>query len=213
MNINQDIVYLLSKEFITYDYNNIIKYKLVNKLFNNIISLVLNKIENTEEDILMATQIKYWRPELDQIEYIYNNFMLFDNYLDYDYWNKNSKTSENSNNIVKNEIITCSLYRYTKIYATTDSIEFPIQNYNKSKTSNYISPDLIESYNLDKLKFYTYFIYYFTEDFYYCYGIAFIILPYFDERLTHIESFHSYNKVKKNTLSNHNITKINSIDF
>mgnify|MGYP006086420623 CR=1 FL=1 len=67
--------------------------------------------------------------------------------------------------------------------------------------------------NISILKFNTYFIYYFMEDFNLRFGISFIILPYFDEKLLEISMYHSYNIVKKNTLANHNITKINNIDF
>ena len=40
----------------------------------------------------MATQIKHWRPELEQIDYLCNkNFMMFDDY-DIFNWKNNSKT-------------------------------------------------------------------------------------------------------------------------
>ena len=38
-------------------------------------------------------------------------------------------------------------------------------------------------------------------------------LRHCDKKLLELKMFHSYNIVKKNTLANHNITKINNINF
>ena len=66
---------------------------------------------------------------------------------------------------------------------------------------------------IDKLNFNIYFIYYFAKDYYTCYSIYFLILPYYDSRIKNSKDYHSYNVVKKNTISNHNITKVGTIDF
>ena len=207
--INEDIILKLSEMLCIYDYNNVNKYRLINKNFNKCIEFYMNKFNYCYERLYMATQIKHWRPELDQIEYIYNNFMIFDDYTSYMYWKNNSKTYHNSKNSLDNEVISCNLFQFT----TLNKNIFPEET-NKI-SSIFIDPFFIEQQkiNISKLLFDTYFIYYFTENYYYCYGISFIILPYFDERLLKLKMYHSYNIVKKNTLKNHNITKINNIDF
>ena len=206
---NEDIVSKISEILSIYDYSNINKYCIINKVFYNFISIYINKLNNCNERLYMATQIKQWRPELDQIEYIYNNFMIFDEYNSYLYWKNNSKTYHNSKNSLDNEVISCNLFQFT----TLNKNIFPEETH--KVTSIFIDPLFIEQQkiNISKLLFDTYFIYYFTENYYYCYGISFIILPYFDERLLKLKMYHSYNIVKKNTLKNHNITKINNIDF
>ena len=206
---SEDIISKLSEILCTYDYSNVNKYYTINKSFYNFISKYMNKLHNCYERIAMATQIKHWRPELSQIEYIYNNFMIFDDYNSYLYWKNNSKTYHNSKNSLDNEVISCNLFQFT----TLNKNIFPEET-NKI-SSIFIDPFYIEQQkiNISKLLFDTYFIYYFTENYYYCYGISFIILPYFDERLLELKMYHSYNIVKKNTLANHNITKINNINF
>ena len=67
--------------------------------------------------------------------------------------------------------------------------------------------------NINKLNFTEYIIYYFYEDLIYCYVINFIILPYFDERILQKKTFLHYKKIKINTFYDHNIKKINSIEF
>ena len=207
--LNEDIIEKISEILCIYDYNSANKYKLINKNFKKCIEFYMNKFDYCNERLYMATQIKQWRPELDQIEYIYNNFMIFDDYNSYLYWKNNSKTYHNSKNSLDNEVISCNLFQFT----TLNKNIFPEET-NKI-SSIFIDPFYIEQQkiNISKLLFDTYFIYYFTENYYYCYGISFIILPYFDERLLELKMFHSYNIVKKNTLANHNITKINNINF
>ena len=207
--LNEDIIEKISEILCIYDYNDVNKYKLINKNFKKCIEFYMNKFDYCNERLYMATQIKQWRPELDQIEYIYNNFMIFDNYNSYLYWKNNSKTYHNSKNSLDNEVISCNLFQFT----TLNKNIFPEET-NKI-SSIFIDPFFIEQQkiNISKLSFDTYFIYYFTENYYYCYGISFIILPYFDKRLLELKMYHSYNIVKKNTLVNHNITKINNINF
>lgn len=207
--LQDDIIESISEILCIYEYTNINKYYTINKVFYNFISKYMNKLNNSQESFCMATQIKHWRPELDQIEYLHNNFMIFDDYISYLYWKNNSKTYHNSKNSLDNEVISCNLFQFT----TLNKNIFPEET-NKI-TSIFIDPFYIEQQkiNISKLLFDTYFIYYFTENYYYCYGISFIILPYFDERLLELKMFHSYNIVKKNTLANHNITKINNINF
>ena len=207
--LNEDIIEKISEILCIYDYNDVNKYKLINKNFKKCIEFYINKFDYCNERLYMATQIKQWRPELDQIEYIYNNFMIFDDYNSYLYWKNNSKTYHNSMNGLDNEVISCNLFQFT----TLNKNIFPEET-NKI-SSIFIDPFFIEQQkiNISKLLFDTYFIYYFTENYYYCYGISFIILPYFDKRLLELKMYHSYNIVKKNTLVNHNITKINNINF
>ena len=72
----------------------------------------------------MATQIKHWRPELDQIDYLYNNFMIFDDYNSYLYWKNNSKTFQTEVNGLDNEIICCNLFEnctFNKIIFSTEN--------------------------------------------------------------------------------------------
>ena len=207
--LNDYIIEKISEILCIYDYNYVNKYKIINKNFKKYIEFYINKFNYCNERLYMATQIKHWRPELDQIEYIYNNFMIFDDYNSYLYWKNNSKTYHNSKNSLDNEVISCNLFQFT----TLNKNIFPEET-NKI-SSIFIDPFYIEQQkiNISKLLFDTYFIYYFTENYYYCYGISFIILPYFDERLLELKMYHSYNIVKKNTLANHNITKINNINF
>lgn len=207
--LNEDIIEKISEILCIYDYNDVNKYKLINKNFKKCIEFYMNKFDYCNERLYMATQIKQWRPELDQIEYIYNNFMIFDDYNSYLYWKNNSKTYHNSKNSLDNEVISCNLFQFT----TLNKNIFPEET-NKI-SSIFIDPFFIEQQkiNISKLLFDIYFIYYFTENYHYCYGISFIILPYFDERLLELKMYHSYNIVKKNTLVNHNITKINNINF
>lgn len=207
--INEDIILKLSEMLCIYDYNNVNKYRLINKSFNKCIDFYMNKFNYCYERLYMATQIKHWRPELDQIEYIYNNFMIFDDYTSYIYWKNNSKTYHNPKNSLDNEVISCNLFQFTTL-----NKNIFVEETNKV-SSIFIDPHYIEQnkINISKLLFDTYFIYYFVENYNYCYGISFIILPYFDERLLELKMYHSYNIVKKNTLHNHNITKIHNIDF
>ena len=212
-----DIIEKISEILCIYDYSNINKYYTINKSFYNFISKYMNKLNNSRETFYMATQIKHWRPELDQIEYLHNNFMIFDDYISYLYWKNNSKTYHNSMNGLDNEVLLCDLYKFTTLnttFSTFNNNTFLEETYEIEDTT-FISHSYIEKNknNICKLEFNTYFIYYFTEDFNHCYGISFIILPYFDERLLEISMYHSYNIVKKNTLANHNITKINNINF
>jgi len=215
--IPDDIIETIAKILCIYDYSNINKYYTINKSFHNFISKYMDKLNNSQENLYMATQIKHWRPELDQIEYLHNNFMIFDNYNSYLYWKNHSKTYKNYMNGLDNGILLCDLYKFTTLnttFSTFNNNTFLEETYEIEDTT-FISHSYIEENkkNISNLKFETYFIYYFIEDFNHCYGISFIILPYFDKRLLEISMYHSYNIVKKNTLANHNITKINNIDF
>ena len=173
--LNDDIIEKISEILCIYDYNYVNKYKIINKNFKKYIEFYINKFNYCNERLYMATQIKHWRPELDQIEYIYNNFMLFDNYNSYLYWKNNSKTYHNSKNSLDNEVISCNLFQFT----TLNKNIFPEET-NKI-SSIFIDPFFIEQQkiNISKLLFDTYFIYYFTENYYYCYGISFYYFTLF----------------------------------
>ena len=206
----EDIIFKIAEILCIYYYRDVKKYKNISKLFNKYISNMLKKFNDCDDEyIYMASQVKHWRPELDQIDYLYNNFMIFDDYDSYLYWKNNSKTYQKGMNGLDNEILMCNLFQFS--------------TFNKnifSEESNKVELIFIESDFIDKnydtmskLLFDTYFIYYFIEDYKCCYGISFIILPYFDKSLLELKMYHSYNIVKKNKLMNHNIKKIYDFDF
>lgn len=215
-----DIIEVISKNLCVYNYSNISKFNLINKSFNKYINSYLDIFNNTNETILMATKIKKWRSEIDQSDYIYDSFILFDNITYYNHWNNN--THCNSTYVTKEckEIIKSNLYSTnvsSTLYSNKNEVTYNKINY------NYINDDFYDiikdkkknnsKYKIDKLKFDTYFIYYFAEDISLCYAIHFLILPYYDSRMKNVKDFHSYNIVKKNTICNHNIKYVNSIDF
>ena len=204
-----DIIENISEILCIYDYSNINKYYTINKSFYTFISKYMNKLNNSQETFYMATQIKHWRPELDQIEYLHNNFMIFDDYISYLYWKNNSKTFQTGMNGLDNEIICCNLFQFSTFNKNIFSEE------NNKTELMFVESEFIDKnyHTMPKLLFDTYFIYYFIEDYRCCYGISFIILPYFDKGLLDLKMFHSYNIVKKNKLMNHNIKKIYNIDF
>ena len=209
--LHNELIEIIIKDLCTYDYSNINKFILVDKKFCEYIKYYLYILNNTIESIYMATKVKIWRAEIDQSDYIYDSFILFDDMNYFNQWDKNTKCIHTSMNREYKEIIKSELYINKNTY------EYIYNNI----CYNIVSEDFYNlehdtEYNIceiDKLKFDTYFIYYFTEDLIYCYAIHFIILPYYDSRIKDIENYHSYNVVKKNTLCNHNITTVNSIDF
>lgn len=213
----EEIIDKICKNLCTYDFSNISKFILISKNFSKYIKYYLNIFNTTNETIFMATKVKVWRIEIDQSDYIYDSFMLFDNIEDYLKWDKNTKCfSENGMNNEYKEIIQSNLY--------TTSISPTLYINKNEKTHHNISYNYINEkfyndlennikYNIDNLNFDIYFIYYFAEDINTCYAIHFLILPYFDSRMKTVKDYHSYNIVKKNTICNHNITKVDSIDF
>ena len=56
--------------------------------------------------------------KLDQINYLYNNFMIFDDYDSYLYWRKNSKTFQTELNGLDNEVLMCNLYQFSTFNKT-----------------------------------------------------------------------------------------------
>ena len=206
----EDIIFKISESLCIYHYRDVKKYKNISKSFNKYISNMLKKFNDCDDEyIYMASQVKHWRPELDQIDYLYNNFMIFDDYDSYLYWRKNSKTFQTELNGLDNEVLMCNLYQFSTFNKNIFSEE------SKKVELTFVEHEFIDK-NYDtmpKLFFDTYFIYYFIEDYRCCYGISFIILPYFDKSLLDLKMFHSYNIVKKNKLMNHNIKKIHNIDF
>ena len=194
---SRDIIEYTCEILCVYHYNKCNIFNLINKTFSTFINEKLYKLNNSDTNIFMATHIKYWRPELDQTAYIYDEFMIFDNSLYINNWiNDDSIKFESILFGIQKEIIELNLFNY----------------YKRMDTFSYINKNLddLEKY---KLIFEDYFIYYFYEDLIMCYDIKFTILPYFDERLTKKESFLHYQKIKKNRFYNHNITSVNSIEF
>ena len=189
-----DITSKLCQVLCVYNYKDVKKYKNISKSFNKYITKYVIEFNNHyDTHVFMATQIKHWRPELDQIDYLYNNFMIFDDYNSYLYWKNNSKTYHNSMNGLDNEVISCNLFQFTTLNKNIFAEE------TDKVCSIFIDPNFIDEITktMPKLLFDTYFIYYFVEDYNSCYGVSFIILPYFDERLLELKMYHSYNIAKK----------------
>ena len=185
-------------------YHKIDSVKIVSKEFYKSMLNVFYKY-NIKENILMATNMKFYRPELDQIEYINNNFIIFDDFSFVNKWLHSSNNVEHSSyhsyqpNVTKEILI---IYN-NKLIKKGHHIEY---NYADKKSG-------FDLTNINKLNFTEYIIYYFYEDLIYCYVINFIILPYFDERILQKKTFLHYKKIKINTFYDHNIKKINSIEF
>ena len=206
--LSDDILMDISKNLCIYGYSNINKYMLINKSLSKYIKYYLDLFNNTDETILMATKIKSWISEVRQIDYIYDSFILFDNLKDYSKWKLNTKYTHTSSRSEHPKIIETSLYNIMINPLIYNSIE-------SYKSYKYVTCDLDgdNKYRINKLKFDTYFIYYFPKDITTCYAINFLILPYYDSRIIQLKNFHSYNIIKANKVCNHNITKIHNIEF
>jgi len=213
----EEIIDKICKNLCIYDFSNIGKFILINKNCSKYIKYYLNIFNTTNETILMATKVKVWRIEIDQSDYIYDSFMLFDNIEDYHKWDKNTECfSKTGVNREYKEIIQSNLYTTSIspiLYINKNEHTYNNINYNYVSKEFYYDLENNIKYDIDKLNFDTYFIYYFAEDINTGYSIHFIILPYFDSRMKTVKDYYNYNIVKKNTICNHNIIKIDSIDF
>ena len=170
-------------------YHKIDSVKVVSKAFYKSMLNVFDKY-NIKENMLIATNMKFYRPELDQIEYVNNDFIIFDDFSFVNNWLHSSDNIKHSS------------YHSYEPHVTKEIL---IINNNKLiPKGNFIQY---------KLNFTEYIIYYFYEDCIYCYVINFIILPYFDERILQKKTFLHYKKIKINTFYEHNIKKINNIEF
>lgn len=185
-------------------YHKIDTIKVVSKAFYKLMLNVFDKY-NIKENMLIATNMKFYRPELDQIEYVNNDFIIFDDFSFVNNWLHSSDNIEHSP------------YHSYEPHVTKEIL---IINNNKLiQDEHYIRysyADVDSGYdltNIDKLNFTEYIIYYFYEDCIYCYVINFIILPYFDERILQKKTFLHYKKIKINTFYEHNIKKINNIEM
>lgn len=183
-------------------YHKIDSIKIVSKVFYKSMLTIFNKY-NIKETLLIATNMKCYRPEVDQIEHINNDFIIFDNFT-----------------YVNNWINSCNSKYSFHSYAPFLTKEILIINNNKliqdEHHIKYSYADVDSDFDLttiDKLNFTEYIIYYFYENCIYCYVINFIILPYFDERILQKKTFLHYKKIKINTFYEHNITQINGITF
>ena len=185
-------------------YNKIDSVKVVSKAFYKSMLNVFNKY-NIKEDILIATNMKFYRPELDQIEYINNNFIIFDDFSFVNKW------LHSSNNIDYSSYSSYGPQVTKEILIINNNRLIPKGNFIQYKYADINSG--FDLTNIDKLNFTEYIIYYFYEDCIYCYVINFIILPYFDERILEKKTFLHYKKIKINTFYDHNIKKINNIEF
>jgi len=204
-----NVISTICKKICIYDYYNIHKYLLINKLFKEYLSTwtqYLNNLQN--KSVLMATQIKYFRPESEQIDTIINNFILFDNKIALQHWKNNSKEFQNRLYGYQNNIVICKLFKtygYNKKY---NNFIIEPQKIIKNTTENIfnkIQNILINQKINCELNVEEYFIYYYLTDYVYCYGIAYKILPYYDYNLTKDSRYIHINKIKKNILSHHKI--------
>lgn len=207
--LDDNIINIISKHLCVYDYFNIIinEYYLINKIFNKHITYNLSKLNYTNETLYLATKTKHWDPKMDQISYIYDSFIIFDDLTKYNIWNNITKCNKTYKNYEDKIIIKCELYKF---------LTFNYDIYNDVIDNEYITniySSVIDNITINKLKFDIYFIYYFIEDLYYCYGINFLILPYYDDRIVGLSNFHKYKIIKKNNIYNHNIVNINTIEF
>ena len=196
--LNNILYYVYFKQ-----YNNIDIVKLVSKVYYKSMLFIFNKY-NIKESILIATCIKNYRPEIDQKEYINEDFIIFDDTCYINDWINKKQNIKNYHSylpLLTKEII---YINNNKLISTDHYIEY-----------NYLDSTNLKSLNIciNKLKFTEYIIYYFYIDLIYCYIIDFIILPYFDERILKKDKFLYYKKIKKNKFYNHNINRINDIEF
>ena len=185
-------------------YHKIDSVKIVSKAFYKSMLNVFYKY-NIKENILMATNMKFYRPELDQLEYINNNFIIFDDFSFVNKWLHSSNNIEHS-----------SYHSYEPSITKEILIIYNNRLIKEEHFIQYNYVDIKDDFNLtniDKLNFTEYIIYYFYEDCISCYVINFIILPYFDERILQKDTFLHYKKIKINTFYDHNIKKINGIEF
>ena len=185
-------------------YHKIDSVKVVSKAFYKSMLNVFDKY-NIKENILIATNMKFYRPELDQIEYVNDNFIIFDDFSFVNNWLYSLNNIENSSYHsyephVTKEIL---IINNNRLIPEGHFIQY---NYADIKSG-------VDLRNIDKLNFTEYIIYYFYEDCIYCYVINFIILPYFDERILQKKTFLHYKKIKINTFYEHNIKKINNIEM
>ena len=210
--LHKELIEIISKNLCIYDYCNISKFMLINNEFSKYIKYYSNILDNTNETIHLATKVKCWRSEIDQSDYIYDSFILFDDISYFNNWEKNTKCIHTNMNREYKEIIVTDLY---SSYITPTLYNNRQEETKYSISYNYLSEEFFTNieYKIDKFKFDIYFIYYFATDLNCFYAIHFLILPYYDCRMKNVKDFHSYNVVKKNTVSNHNITKVDSIEF
>lgn len=198
---NYDILYNILYFVYKYNYAEFNSFiKITNKNFN-IIYNKLKNIFNISEELYMATNIKHYRPELEQVEYIWGNFIIF-----------NNKININNLNIwMKNS----TLIKYHSYNPYIIKLIIPIITntlYNKEYFNDIIDINNLKKKNF-QYKFKEYFIYYFWKDLNTCYNINIIILPYYNHNLTKNKFYLHYNLIKINEIYNHNINKINGILF
>lgn len=200
----EEIINIILNYIYFKQYSKIDIIKLVSNVFYKSMYYIYEKY-NIKEDILIATNIKHYRPEIEQIEYITNDFIIFDNFKYVDKWiNINNKKNPSSYRSY-GALITKDI-----LFITNNKL-IPTKNIMKY---NYVDKNIDYNLtNINKLNFKEYIIYYYYEDCIYCYAINFIILPYFDERILEKKTFLHYKKIKTNKFYKHDINKINGIYF
>lgn len=221
MILNDDIISTISKELCIFDFANIHNYYTINKTFYKFLKEFLTFLKNYSSSIILVSQIRHWRPELDYPEILFNNFMICDDFNAFKLCISNSKEYHNSMEGLQNNVILCEL---SKEYHDIDLLDFIIEPSMLREQSyidsyNYII-DNISDKHIDT-KFDTFFIYYFTNYYismnsnagYEDGSLSFCVLPYFNELFTKRKNFHSFHRIKKNYLMNHNITGIGNISF
>ena len=90
-------------------------------------------------------------------------------------------------NGLDNEVISCNLFQFTTLNKNIFAEE-------TDKDVLFIDPNFIDEISRNMPNYYLInILFIILEDYNSCYGISFIILPYFDERLLELKMYHSYN--------------------
>ena len=200
MILNNDISEVISRYICINNYHLTFSLILTNKLFNNLIKEFVEELSKSEK-IFIATYIKNWRGEIDQKDYVHGEFILLDSNYEIEEW-----LNDESKNITTS--LWCTFRALLTIQTSTHD-NFP-QNLNWSKTES----NLLEYKKSNHILYEKYYIYYFYIDYWDCYCFDIYIYPYYDERLTLLESFSHYTEIKKNKWYNHNIpTEYNGYDY
>ena len=204
MILNHDISEVIAMYICINNYSLTDSLILTNKVFHNITKAFV-EILSKPEKIFIATYIKNWRPEIDQKDYVHGEFILLDNNYDIDSWLKDT-----SKNIRTGLWLKCRELITLQTNILHEELSFA-QNLNWSE----------REYNLEEykeinsnLQFEKYYVYYFYKDYRDCYCFDIYINPYYDERLTMIDTFSHYIEIKKNKWYNHNIPlEYNGFDY
>tara|TARA_Y100000741_G_scaffold350533_1_gene320740 strand:+ start:405 stop:1004 length:600 start_codon:yes stop_codon:yes gene_type:complete len=199
MILNYDISNKIIYYIFIYHYKKLNLIKNTSNIFYNISKFIINKYDISEK-LYIASFIKYWRPELEQIPYIFGNFKIISELKRHTLFNWYNKFTYNT-----------SYFSYNYIQPS-----FLLINTKETYTyNNYICLDEKNMYlDIEKPLFKIYFIYYLYDIHNNSYSIKILILPYYDERITQKENFLHYLLIDNiDKTYNHNIKKIGKITF